>query len=73
MFFRRLRDLREDNDLKQKDIAKLINCSQKAYSNYELGVHEIPIDLLIALAELYKTNTDYLLGLTDNKTYYKKL
>ena len=51
----------------------MINCSQQAYSNYELGVHEIPIDLLIALAELYKTNTDYLLGLTDNKTYYKKL
>ncbi|MBQ6540209.1 MAG: helix-turn-helix transcriptional regulator [Oscillospiraceae bacterium] len=73
MFFRRLRDLREDNDLKQKDIANYLHCSQQAYSNYELGIRVIPPEIIIDLAEYYKTNTDYLLGLTDNKTYYKKL
>ena len=73
MMFQKIKDLREDNDLKQKDIAKYLNCSQQAYSNYELGIRVIPPEIIIKLAEYYKTNTDYLLGLTNNKTYYKEL
>lgn len=69
----RIRDLREDNDLKQKDLANYLCCSQQAYSNYELGLRDIPSDILIKLADLYMTNIDYLLRLTDNKTYYKDL
>lgn len=71
--FNRIRDLREDKDMKQKDVANALFCSQQAYSNYELGQRDIPTAMLIKLAELHKTNVDYLLGLTDNKTYFKKL
>ncbi len=70
--YRRIRDLREDNDLLQKDIAKLLKCTQVSYSHYELGKRDIPTDVLIALAEFYNTSTDYLLGLTDEKTPYPK-
>ena len=73
MIYNRIRDMREDNDLKQKDLAKILNCSQQVYSNYELGQRDIPTDILIALAEFYKTNVDYLMGLTNNKTYFKEL
>ena len=73
MIYRRIRDLREDADLKQKDMARILNCSQQVYSNYELGQRDIPTDILLALAEFHKTNVDYILGLTNNKTYYKKL
>ena len=73
MIYQRIRDLREDNDLKQKDLAKILSCSQQVYSNYELGQRDIPTDILIALADFYKTNVDYLLGLTNNKTYYKDI
>lgn len=73
MIYRKIRDLREDCDLKQSDMAKALNCSQQAYSNYELGQRDIPTDILIALAEFHKTNVDYILGLTDNKTYYKNM
>lgn len=69
----RIRDLREDNDLKQKDLADYLNCTQQAYSNYELGTREIPSDTLIKLADFYKTNVDYILGLTSNDKYYKLL
>lgn len=69
----RIRDLREDNDLKQKDLADYLNCTQQAYSNYELGTREIPSDTLIKLADFYKTNVDYILGLTSNNKYYKIL
>lgn len=62
----RLRDLRDDKDLKQKDLANYLNCSQVAYSHYELGKRDIPIDVLIALAKFYNTTTDYILGLTDD-------
>lgn len=64
--FKRIRDLREDADLTQKEIAKMLNCSQQVYSNYELGQRDIPTSILIALAEYYRTTTDYILGLTDN-------
>ncbi len=71
--YNRIRDLREDADLKQKDMAKILCCSQQVYSNYELGQRDVPTDILIALAEFHKTNVDYILGLTNKKTYYKKL
>ncbi len=64
--FRRIRDLREDRDLKQRQVAQYLNCSQQVYSNYELGQRDIPTDVLIRLAELYNVSVDYLLGLTAN-------
>lgn len=73
MMYKRIRDLREDADLKQKDIAQALNCSQQAYSNYELGQRDLPSEFLVALAEFHKTNVDYILGLTNNKAYYKDL
>ena len=64
--YRRIRDLREDRDLTQKEMAKVLNCSQQAYSNYELGQRDIPTDILIKLSSFYKVSIDYLLGLTDD-------
>mgnify|MGYP000655206618 CR=1 len=64
--FQRIRDLREDNDLKQTQIAKVLNCSQQVYSNYELGQRDIPTSILIALADYYDVSTDYILGRTNN-------
>lgn len=66
LMFRRIRDLREDADLKQRQMAEILHCSQQLYSNYELGQRDIPTDILIALAKFYKTSTDYILGLTDD-------
>lgn len=66
MHYRRIRDLREDHDLKQKDMAAFLNCSQQVYSNYELGQRDIPTEVLIRLSEYYRVSVDYLLGLTDN-------
>ena len=65
--YKRIRDLREDNDLLQKDLAEYLKCSQVCYSYYEIGRRDIPTDILIALAYFYHTSTDYLLGLTDTK------
>ena len=70
MIFPRLRDLREDHDLLQKDIAAYLNCSQVSYSYYEIGLRNIPIECLIKLARFYHTSVDYLLGLTDQKKPY---
>lgn len=67
MEFKRIKDLREDNDLYQKDIANYLNITQQQYSLYELGVRDLPIDLLIKLANFYKVSTDYILGLSDKK------
>lgn len=66
MVYRRVRDLREDHDLKQKDLAEFLNCSQQVYSNYELGQRDIPTEILIRLSEFYRVSVDYLLGLTDH-------
>ena len=66
IMFQRIRDLREDNDLTQKQIAKNLCCSQQVYSNYELGQRDIPTAILIALSKYYDVSTDYILGLTDN-------
>ena len=64
--YQRIRDLREDRDLKQKHLAELLNCSQQVYSNYELGQRDIPTDILIRLANFYNVSIDYLLGQTSN-------
>lgn len=72
MYFRRLRDTREDNDLNQTNIANILNIDQRVYSNYEIGKRKIPIDLLIQLAEFYGTSIDYLVGLTDVPKPYKR-
>lgn len=64
--YKRIRDLREDNDFRQQDVADYLRCSQVCYSYYENGRREIPTKALIELSELYKTSIDYLLGLTDN-------
>jgi transcriptional regulator with XRE-family HTH domain len=72
MYYKRIRELREDKDMLQKDIAKLLNCSQVAYSRYELGNRDIPTDVLITLAKFHNTSIDYLLGLTDISTPYKR-
>ena len=68
----RLRDLREDADLTQKDLADYLHIKQNTYSQYENGQRQLPIPLLIALAEYYHTSTDYILRLTDEKTPYPK-
>ena len=62
--YERIRNLREDNDLKQQDLANYLNCSQVCYSRYELGSRDIPTEVLIKLADYYDTSTDYLLGRT---------
>jgi len=64
--YQRIRDLREDRDLKQRQVAEFLNCSQQVYSNYELGQRDIPTDVLIRLADFYGVSVDYLLGLTKN-------
>lgn len=66
----RIRDLREDHDLLQKDIAAYLKCTQVCYSNYEMGKRDIPTDVLKALALFYDTSVDYLLGLTDEEKPY---
>lgn len=70
----RLKEIRQDKDLTQRDIAKILNISQVVYSRYETGVRLIPVDLLIKLANYYKVSVDYVLGLTDeNKPYPKSI
>ncbi len=64
--YRRIRELREDRDLKQKDIADILNCSQRVYSNYERGELDIPTEVLIKLSKFYNVSVDYLLELTDD-------
>ncbi len=67
----RIRDLREDRDLTQKEIAEYLHIKQNTYSQYESGKRQIPIELLILLAKYYDTSTDYILGLTSNPEPYK--
>lgn len=63
----RLKDLREDSDIRQKEIAKYLNVGQNTYSQYETGQRQLPIDILIKLSRFYDVSTDYILGLTDKK------
>ena len=66
MAYERIRNLREDKDLSQTQVAQVLNCSQRIYSNYERGDVDIPTDILIKLARFHQTSVDYLLGLTDD-------
>ena len=70
--YERIRALREDNDLKQEDIARYLNCTQACYSNYENGKRDIPTEVLQALARYYNVSSDYLLGMTNVKKTYPK-
>ena len=70
--YKRIRDLREDHDLLQKDLAAYLKCSQVCYSNYENGRRDLPTEVLIRLSEFYQTSVDYLLGLTDERTPYPR-
>lgn len=70
--YQRIRDLREDKDLRQKDVAEYLNCSQVSYSHYELGKRDIPTEVLIKLALYYETSADYLLGITSIKKPYPR-
>lgn len=70
-YYRRLRDMREDHDLTQAQVADYLGMKQPQYYRYETGIRDIPTDVLIRLARLYATSTDYLLGLTQNPEPYK--
>ena len=70
-YLQRLKDLREDKDLQQSDIAKLLNTTQPQYSRYETGERELPIRHLVTLAEFYGVSADYILGRTNDKKLYK--
>ena len=67
MKFQRMQDLRIDSDLSQKKIGEILHISQRSYSHYETGSRNIPIEMLIRLADYYDTTIDYLVGRTDNK------
>ncbi len=72
MVYERIRNLREDRDLKQKELAKILLIGQTTYSDYELGKLNIPLPVLIQLAKYYETSLDYLVGLTDVETPYPR-
>lgn len=63
--YKRIRDLREDRDFSQKQLAEMLNISQSTYSRYESGFLDIPSEILISLSKIYKVTTDYILGLSD--------
>ncbi len=66
MLYCRIRNLREDHDMKQRDVADFLNCSQQVYSNYELGQRDIPTEVLIKLSQLYNVSVDYILEISNN-------
>lgn len=68
----RIRDLREDRDITQAEMAKILRCSQQTYSRYESHITEMPLETLIRLAEYYDTSVDYLLGITNCKQHYPR-
>lgn len=72
MYHLRIRDLREDRDLKQQVVANVLSCSQVCYSRYETGERAIPLESLVKLAAFYGTSVDYLLGLTDEPQPYPR-
>ena len=67
MLYQRIRDLREDKDLTQTEMGKILSCSQRVYSNYERGELDIPTEILIKLADFHGVSVDYILNRTDNK------
>ena len=70
-YYQRIKDLREDSDLTQQEIADYLHIKQNTYSQYENGHRQLPLDFLISLAKYYKTSTDYILGLTYERKPYK--
>jgi len=72
MYFKRLKDIREDNNLTQNQIAQVLNMKQQQYSRYENGTNEIPFEYIIKLAKYYNVSIDYLAELTDNPKPYNK-
>lgn len=68
--YKRLRDLREDNDLRQRELAAYLQCTPNCYSHYEQGIRNIPIEVMVKLADYYGVSVDYLLGRTDVPTPY---
>lgn len=68
----RIRDMREDRDLSQQEVADYLLCDQSLYSKYERGERSIPLEIMIKLADYYQTSLDYLVGRTDRKTPYPK-
>lgn len=72
MYFKRIRELREDNDKGQKEIAIILKMKQPQYQRYETGKRDIPLDCLIELAKFYNVSTDYILELTDEPKPYKR-
>ena len=68
----RIRDLREDKDWNQKDVAAALKLPRNTYRNYELGIRTIPLEILVEIAKLHKTSTDYILKLSDIKAPYRK-
>ncbi len=72
MRLHRIRDLREDNDLTQENLARVLNISQAQYSRIETGENQITLDSLIRIAMFYNVSTDYILDLTNEKKYYSK-
>lgn len=72
-YLQRLRDLREDMDLQQSDIARLLKTTQPQYSRYETGERELPIRHLVTLADFYNVSADYILGRTNDKKFYGKV
>lgn len=68
----RIKDLREDADITQRQLADYLNIKQNTYSQYENGQRQLPLDALVKLADYFKTSTDYILGLTDERTPYPK-
>ena len=71
-YYPRLRDLREDNDLSQQQVADYLHMKQPQYSRYERGLRDVPTDILILLSELYRTSVDYILGITDEPQPYTR-
>jgi len=69
----KIRDMREDADLTQQQVAKYLMCDQSLYSKYERGERDVPLEIMVKLAQFYKTSVDYLVGLTNNKTPYEKV
>lgn len=71
MVYRRMKDLRVDKDLTQKEMARVLHCSQQVYSNYELGQRDVPTDILIRLSAYHNVSVDYILGVSDNPSIKK--
>ena len=71
--YRRIRELREDKDLTQKQLGQILNMSQTVYSQYEIGKNDVPTKILIELAKFHNTSVDYILGLTNETKPYKRI